>query len=386
MGESLSPTSEVQSASMTQDQLEQGVMAFQSALTIVPIKQSKLISIRYRNRDPELASRVVNDLVDLYRTRHMELQQTAGAYELYRSEAEALRDRLVNSEERLRQFRQRSGIIDLGRQKQLALEKMSGFEAELRATEADLAEIQARIERLRSQLATEPKRIVAERREIQNSALDELKASLMELEVTRSRLREKFAPNAQPLREVESQIQQAKRILAQEKATRVQEESTERNPNYESLQAGLLNAEAQLSSLRAREGVLQQHVQAYYDITQQLDSLGFQMAPLRRDLDLNVKSYLGYLKKEEEARFSRALDQHDIGNIKVAEPAHLPIEPVAPRRSMNLLLGFLLGASIAVGCAFAVERVDHSLKTPDDIEQHLGLPLLASVPVHKQWA
>ncbi len=385
LGKPLSLEQDAIHASKLQDRFEQAVIAFQADLSIVPIKQSKLILIRYQNRDPELAAGVVNDLIDRFRRKHLQLNQTAGAYELYRSEAEALRDRLVTSEARLQQFRQRTGIVDLGRQKQLNLEKMSRFETELRATEAELAETRARIERLQLQLAAQPERVTTERRKVQNSALYNLKAKLMQLEVQRSQLREKFTPDAQPLREVESQIQQAKQMLAQEVQTLVQEESTQRNPNYQSLQAALLSAEARLSSLQARQDILRQHVKDYYDVNQQLDALGFQMAPLRRDLDLNVNAYLGYLKKEEEARFARVLDQHDIVNIKIAEPAHIPIEPVAPRRMMNLLLGLVLGTTVAVGFAFVADRTDHSLKTPDDIEQHLGLPLLASVPVHKQW-
>ncbi len=368
-----------------QKRFEQAVMGFQSNLSIVPIKQSKLIMIRYQDREPELAARVVNDLIDRFQAKHLQLNQTAGAYELYRGEAQALRDRLVASETRLQQFRDRAGIIDLDRQKQLSLNKLSEFEAQLRATETEVAQLEAHMTRLKSQLAAQPKWITTERREVQNSALDNLKASLMALEVQRSQLREKFTPDAQPVREVESQILQARRILAQEAATRVQEQSSRRNPNYESLEATRLRVESQLSSLRARQGVLQQHVEDYHDITQQLDALGFEMAPLRRDLDRNVNAYLGYLKKEEEARFAGVSDQHHIVNVKEAEPAHIPIEPVAPRRSRMLFMGLLFGSTMALGLAFAVDQLDHSLKTPDDVEEHLGLPLLASVPVHKSW-
>ncbi|ETW98434.1 MAG: hypothetical protein ETSY1_18790 [Candidatus Entotheonella factor] len=384
-GDSLSPQTDGLTAREIQKRFEQTVMAFQSNLKIVPIKQSKLILIRYEDREPELAARVVNDLISRFQAKHLQLNQTAGAYELYRSEAEALRDRLVASEARLQQFRDRAGIIDLPRQKQLSLDKMSDFEGQLRATEAEVAQIEAQLARLKAQLAVQPKWIATERREVQNSALDNLKASLMELEIRRSQLREKFTPEAQPLREVESQILQARQILAQEEATRVQEQSSRRNPNVENLEAERLRAESQLSSLRARQQVLRQHVEDYHEITRQLDTLDFEMAPLRRELERNVNSYVGYLKKEEEARFAGVLDQHNIVNVKVAEPAHIPIEPVAPSRSKMLLLGMVLGSMMAVGLAFAVDRLDHSLKTPDDVEQHLGLPLLASVPVHKRW-
>ncbi len=385
-GETLAPQDDKLTERELRKRFERAVMAFQSNLSIVPIKQSKLILIRYQDREPELAARVVNDLIDRFQAKHLQLNQTAGAYELYRGEAEALRDRLLASEERLKQFRDRAGIIDLDRQKQLSLSKMSEFEAQLRSTEADMAQLEAQIAQLKSQLAAQPRWITTERREVQNSALDNLKASLMTLEVKRSQLREKFTPDAQPLREVESQILQAKRILAQETATRVQEQSSRRNPHYESLAAALLRAESQLSSAQARQGVLQQHVEDYHGITRQLDALDFQMAPLRRDLDRNVNAYLGYLKKEEEARFAGVLDQHHIVNVKVAEPAHIPTEPVAPSRSRTLLIGVILGVAVALGLAFAVDRLDHSLKTPADVEQHLGLPLLASIPVQKQWA
>ncbi len=385
-GESLSPQRERLTEREIRKRFEQAVMGFQSNLSIVPIKQSKLILIRYQDREPELAARVVNDLIDRFQAKHLQLNETAGAYELYRGEAEALRDRLVASEVRLQQFRDRAGIIDLNRQKQLSLDKMSEFEAQLRATEAEVAQVEAQMARLKTQLAAQPRWIATERREVQNSALDNLKASLMALEVQRSQLREKYTPDAQPVREVESQIRQARRILAQETATRVQERSSRRNPNYESLQAALLRAESQLGSLRARQGVLQRHVEDYHELTRQLDVLDFEMAPLRRELDRNIKAYQGYLKKEEEARFAGVLDQHNIVNVKVAEPAHVPIEPVAPRRSRALLVGLLFGSAVALGLAFGVDRLDHSLKTPDDVEAHLGVPLLASVPVHKPWA
>ncbi len=302
-GDSLSPQDDPLTPREIQKRFEQAVMTFQENLSIVPIKRSKLILIRYRDREPDLAARVVNDLIDRFQDKHLQLNETAGAYELYHGEADTLRDRVVAAEGRLQQFRDRAGIVDLSRQKQLSLDKMSEFEGQLRLTEAEVAQLEAQIERLQSQLAAQPQWITTERREVQNSALDNLKASLMALEVQRSQLREKFTPDAQPLREVESQILQAKRILAQETATRVQEQSTRRNPHYEHLEAARLNAESQLSSLRARQDVLRQHVEDYHAITRQLDTLDFQMAPLRRDLERNVNAYSGYLKKEEEARW-----------------------------------------------------------------------------------
>lgn len=66
--------------------------------------------------------------------------------------------------------------------------------------------------------------------------------------------------------------------------------------------------------------------------------------------------------------------------------ALVPEAPVAPRKKMNVALGFILGAFIV--CAVAVVRflLDDKIKTPDDIRRYTGLPTLAVVPDDEEAA
>ena len=66
--------------------------------------------------------------------------------------------------------------------------------------------------------------------------------------------------------------------------------------------------------------------------------------------------------------------------------ALVPEAPVAPRKTMNVVLGFILGAFLV--CAVTVVRflLDDKIKTPDDIRRYTGLPTLAVVPDDEEAA
>ncbi|MHB8899063.1 MAG: hypothetical protein ACYC6Y_09985, partial [Thermoguttaceae bacterium] len=50
-----------------------------------------------------------------------------------------------------------------------------------------------------------------------------------------------------------------------------------------------------------------------------------------------------------------------------------------PRPAVNLILGFLIGLFGAFGIAVVSERMDHSLVTPEQVEDNLQLPALAVI-------
>lgn len=69
-----------------------------------------------------------------------------------------------------------------------------------------------------------------------------------------------------------------------------------------------------------------------------------------------------------------------VQNVAVVDPAVPPTEPVAPRVLMNTAVAFVLGGMLAVGLAFLLEYLDTSIRTPEDVQRHLALPVLATIP------
>jgi capsular exopolysaccharide synthesis family protein len=66
--------------------------------------------------------------------------------------------------------------------------------------------------------------------------------------------------------------------------------------------------------------------------------------------------------------------------ISVKEPAEPPTVAARPRVSLNLMLGALVGLVVGLGLAFFIEYLDTSVKTMEDVESLLGVPVLAIIP------
>ena len=81
--------------------------------------------------------------------------------------------------------------------------------------------------------------------------------------------------------------------------------------------------------------------------------------------------------EKEAKRITKAND------VQVIDKAILPKNPIKPNKVMNVLIAFVLGTMIGLFVVFLIEYLDNKIKTPQDIEKHLGLSVLGVVPNEK---
>jgi len=67
-------------------------------------------------------------------------------------------------------------------------------------------------------------------------------------------------------------------------------------------------------------------------------------------------------------------------NVSILDRAVEPRRPVRPRRVMSLALGGLIGLLMGVGTVLLLDYFDNTIRTPEDVEQYLGLSILGIVP------
>ena len=82
-------------------------------------------------------------------------------------------------------------------------------------------------------------------------------------------------------------------------------------------------------------------------------------------------------KRYEEARISEVMEPTD---VQIVDVAIAPERPIKPRKTLNVAIAAVLGLFVGTGLAFALEYMNRTIRTADDVEQYLGLPVLGSIP------
>ena len=81
--------------------------------------------------------------------------------------------------------------------------------------------------------------------------------------------------------------------------------------------------------------------------------------------------------EKEVKRITKAND------IQVIDKAILPQGAIKPNKMMNVAIAAVLGMMIGLFVVFVLEYLDNKIKTPQDVEKHLDLPILGVIPNEK---
>lgn len=77
----------------------------------------------------------------------------------------------------------------------------------------------------------------------------------------------------------------------------------------------------------------------------------------------------------------RVVELMKVDNVSIVDAAVVPNAPVAPRPLRNTAIAAAAGLLLAIGAAFLLEFLDDTIKTSEDVEKHLGLTVLGTIPV-----
>lgn len=97
---------------------------------------------------------------------------------------------------------------------------------------------------------------------------------------------------------------------------------------------------------------------------------------LQTTLNLYQSIYINRLNSLEAVRLARV---QNTPNVVQVEPATVPSSPVSPRPFQSTALAAAIGLMLAAGIAFLVEYLDDTIKTMDDVEQALHLPVVGYI-------
>jgi uncharacterized protein involved in exopolysaccharide biosynthesis len=349
-------------------------------LNIQALRKSSLIRVSYASPNPALSVSILRTLADRYLEKHLAVHRPSGAFKFFEQETERYRNQMTLVQARLDQQSRDEGVVSLQAEKDSALKRLVDFEALEQTTRVQIAETEERLRVLEAQAASTPARATTEIRTVSAGMIEQLQSTLMPLELKRTELLRVFQPSYGPVVEIEAHIAKLRAAIDSAKERPLVEEATNRDPTYDYLRTEMARNRSELAAIRARAAATAQFLSIHRHKARRLEQVGIAQQALLRDARQAEENYLVYARKREEARISNALDAERILNVAIAEEATVPYQRSGPRRALLLLFGTVFAGLLSVGFALVKDYLDPSFRTPSEVQAHLGIPVLASIP------
>jgi len=369
-----------------------------SGLKVVSTKNSNVIQVSYTNSRPEVATLVLNELVNRYFTKHLEVHRSAGAFDFVSQQTDQVRSRLNQTEDALKVLKAKAGILDL-KESTAGLTAQAGkMEDELRAAEGDLAEQRARVKLMegagppsppQAGPAVEPAATpaasaspgvtaapspVAQPTHEQIQEYQGLIARLTELRKSEVGLLSKYSDTSSLVKGVRAQIAD----LENEKR-----KSETKFPSLATLgspQSDLGNERAKLAGFEAKTEILKSQLGSIREQIKKLADTTPQIANLERSKELEEANYKYFEGSLEKARVDEALDPSKMPNISAVQRASPPSLVTKLRNRVALMLGFG-GLAIGLGIALLWDLLlNRTVKRRTELELQLHTPVMMSIP------
>mgnify|MGYP003601622824 FL=1 len=335
------------------------------SLRVEQDRDTTLMNVSATSEDPKRAAEIANEVANVYRDRRLfaKRREIQHAIDAMSNEVRKQQERVEEAEAELERIRQERGIALIGRgQMGIRVEatRLNMLEGERSSARVEMLVRKARMDQLDG---LEGDRLMdAAAYIVQDSTLMGIRQQLIDSEVS-------------------LQLMIKNGVIG------------ENHPDVLRLKGAVEELRRQLAS--ALEG-LKAGVRADYEVARQkYEALDEELGKIKTsDIASEGENYLPFDRAERNVSVQRdiltalraRITQTGIEvevprtTVEIIEEAEAPDRPTSPLVVLNIFLSVVLGLLAGTGLAFFVEYLDVSIKTVDEVEKNLGLPVLAVIP------
>ncbi|OAQ20536.1 GumC family protein [Thermosulfurimonas dismutans] len=208
--------------------------------------------------------------------------------------------------------------------------------------------------------------------------LNDLQAQLADL---RSRLGPKHPDVLKLTKDIEALSQELSKV--DPGAATAAEVSLNRpdNPAYINLLTQIASIDVEIKSLEEERRRIKEKIEEYQRRLENTPLVEKEYNALLRDYENARLKYNELMNKLMEARIAQELEESQSGErFTIIDPAQLPEKPYKPKRLAIVLIGFVLALGAGVGCMALTEYLDHSIKSPEELQRLVQAPVLSVFP------
>ena len=345
--------------------LKDPVGAFGALIEIRPKVNTRLVTVRMSGPNPQEVKDWVNTLADVYVKRNVD-------------EATASFRAIMDEIERgMKQFRANLGASDLDRMKTAAEAELFVPENQQESLRQSLGTYNDSLAKLRIELASIHSEVYSYEQARKDGG-DVLAVASVAQDTTIQDLVGQRQAAEKELRRIEVEKKPghpeylAKLAEIQKIEKRI---DTQVDAIYEKLKTRLRLAERNEAYL---VGQIHQTEEEGYRVKQASSTYELQKA----DAASQRKVYDFVAETLNRLTVSAQLVSMN-NNLSILDRATEPRSPVKPRKVLSLGIGSLLGLLIGVTAVLFLDYLDNTVRSPEDIEQYLGLGILGIIPRYK---
>lgn len=321
-------------------------------------KKSQLIKVTVNSSDPQLAATLANTIADVYIDLDLEARykMTQKATGWMNVRLIALKNNLDKSEQALQQYRDEHHIISSG-----SLE-LGGAASQLSANLGNLAQAklaraqaQANLDQVRKARGHEESLPMVQR----NPLVMGLMSAVTERERMVATLSNRYGNDHPKLIQAQADLKKSREDLRLQVADVV---------------SGL---EREYELARTNENILSGAVADARETIQGSNRKEFELLSLEREVKTNRELYDMFMA---QLKGTSAVSDLQSVVARVVDPATVSDTPIKPKKRMIVMLAFVLSLMLGVAVAFLLEHLDNSIRSTEDAERKIGLPMLAAVP------
>lgn len=347
--------SDVDPAAEAQWRQDSRVYWLMGGLSVEPVRRSRLVRLSFASPDPELSARVANGVAEGFIEANLDRRIDASSFakRFLETSLADMKARLEASERALLEFAQDQQIVEADNQQSLASQSLASLNEALVRAQDERVRAEARWRSAQSGPADAIPEVVA------SPIISQLRESRTTFNAQYQEKLATFKPEFPEMRQLQGRIREIDRQIEEATAT---------------IKASI---EAEFRAAREKESLLQSQIDLVK--TEVLDVRGrsIDYNILKREVDTNREQYEALLSRYKEVGLAGGVGTN---NVSIVDRAQVPGGPFKPNLTVNLRTGLLLGLFFGVLLALLVEYLDDTIKTPQDIEKKLSLPVLGVIP------
>ena len=333
------------------------------AIQVYQVPGTYLVNIVAQQKTPDMAIKLANTMAEVYIEYNLQTKLSSARKTLVwlNEQIVDLRGKVQDAYSALSDYQSQNEILSLEMAPEVQAAKLAELtnayerarqeriEAETRLTE--LRKIQQQGFNFGTELAAT----------LDDPVLANLRSELTDAEIERTNLLQSYKDKHPKIKQIDGKIETLRQNLAT------------------AIETLFKKFDTNLSVLQAREANLASSVDAFKREAMAINEKRLEYSKLKSEVASTEELYNLLFRQLKETSITGDLVEKN--TMRILESARTAQDITTPlRREQIIVFGVIIGFVLGIGLAFLFEYFDKTVKTPEDVEYFLDLPVLGTIP------